>query len=174
MQVNQFESPSGLFKVTVNGQSSDFRIIESDYNTYYIDNEPMKCTNVYVAVIDILHLNIGDKILCEFENGLFHNDGGGELMSNIIAEFNDYTVGMGVYEVEEDKCYQEQLYPSLTPKFTIPYVNLWHTNKGFEFEIVDYPRLYIKNKNDTKITVILAWESNNMVYAYDIVGFLTS
>ncbi|MEC1157996.1 hypothetical protein [Cytobacillus horneckiae] len=166
MRINQFESPAGLFQIFINGQLSEFNISQSNYNTYFIDNVPIRCTNVYEAKIDILDLNIGDKILCEYEDGQFFNDGGGERMSNIIGEFNNYIVGMGAYDDVE-------VYYDYKTKI-IPYVNNGHTSRGFEFEILDHLKMYKQNKNDTRITVKLVWESNKKDYAYDIVGFLTS
>lgn len=164
MILKKFNTPAGFFKVLVNGYAIKFEIKEGTYDTYYNNSIPLHPKGCYEVTIDVSNLKVGDVIICEYGKGNFSNDGGGEGMENIVGEVGNYTIGIGA------PCTDELDYFSFS--------NWCHTNRGFEFRIVDNPKLstdYFKNsKIRNNIILNLVWETRDKPYAWEIVSFLTS
>lgn len=180
----KFDTPAGFFKVLVNGIALEFEVKEGTYNTYYNNNdEPLHPLGCYEITIETRNLKIGDVIICEFEKGKFVNDGGGENKYNIVGEVGGYTIGMGATDTDDIEYGYDYSNNNLPDeinktKYYLPYSNWGNTSRGYEFHIIDNPKLYKSYSNYSKIRsniiINLVWEINDKDYAWDIVSFLTS
>lgn len=184
MLSQKFDTPAGFLKVLLNGVAIQFEIKEGIYNTYYDNNNiPLHPEGCYEIFIDVSNLKIGDIIIIEYEKGKFVNDGGGENMCNIVGKVDDYTIGMGATNTDDLEYGYEEAKNSLSyemyhTKFYMPYSNWGGISRGYEFHIIDNPKLYKGHSNNSKIRsniiINLVWESNDKDYAWSIVSFLTS
>ncbi|WP_256310487.1 hypothetical protein [Tissierella carlieri] len=182
--MRELETPAGLFRVLLNEEAIEFEVNEGTYNTYYHNDDiPLHPQGCLEVTIDTCNFKIGDLIICEYEKGKFANDGGGENMYNIVGELEGYTIGMGASDTDDLEYGYEDAKNSLPygrgkTKFYLPYSNWGSTGRGYEFHIIDDPKLYKNYSNYSKIRsniiINLVWESNDKDYAWDIVSFLTS
>lgn len=179
MIVDKLITPVGPFRVFKNSDTCFFSVEESDYNTFWLnDNSAVYPEGCYKITIDLISFSVGDKITCELSNGEMVNDGGGELTLNIVGELGNYVIGIGASDTETYECYhslQDQwpLDMNIT-KYALPYETSEVTKRGYVFTIKDNPAEYRDRYYRKYIELSLVWENQEKDYAWEIVSFLTS
>ena len=158
MITDKFITPVGTFKVYKNSVICSFSIEESDYNTFWLnDDTAVHPEGCYKITMDLLSYSVGDLISCELDNGELVNDGGDENTLNIVGEINDYIIGIGAPDSDSfELTYSQDIWPKdlNSTKYVLPY-DIWDiTKRGYVFKIKDNPAEY-RDKNYRKYIDLL-------------------
>lgn len=170
-----------LVDVRVNGESVHFQVEENKHDAYWLeDGTEMHPAGSALIFIDTISYQLGDRIVVEFDSGVFESDGGGERQQNIVGEIGEFTVGMGAPCTEDyEEAFAESRYDewpidmNLTRR-ALPYELQGCCNRGFEFWIVDNPSEYNDRLYRRNIIITIVWEYTSRKNAWSIVSTLTS
>jgi hypothetical protein len=176
-------TPCGVITAIKNGEKIYFDVCDNLYNTYWINGEngedkavhPDGCVEI---IIDLLEMKVGDYLVCALDSRAITPDGGGENQLNSTGHYNGNYIGIGAPDTDDLEYAWEECDDNL-PKCLnktrryLPY-NSCHSKEGFEFQIIDDPKLYRDRPLRKAITLPVVWCSSTKDYAYEIVSFLTS
>jgi hypothetical protein len=178
MIVDNLITPVGSFRVFKNSDICSFSVEESDYNTFWLnDNRAVHPEGCFKIVLDLISFTVGDQITCELDNGKMENDGGDEHTLNIVGEIGDIIIGIGASDTDTyEYAYSEQdewLKDMNITKYALPYKTSEITKRGYIFTIIDNPAKYRDKDHRKYIELSLVWERKEKDYAWEIVSFLT-
>lgn len=180
MKTKFFPTPVGNVTVLLNGTPIEFDVVKDTYLSYGLkDGTEIQPAGYYEINVDMYDFEIGDTIICNYPVGELDYDGGGECMDNIVGVLGEFTFGMGGTDTEEIECGWNREGENVSKnmcatKYCLPY-ELWgSTGRGFEFHIIDNPKLYRDCNVGKFIYITIAWENNSKYYAWDIVSYFTS
>jgi len=179
--VNCLSTPCGNIRVYKNEQLMTFTIRESRYNTWWIEDEfthkkiQVKPDGAIEVNIDLIDVSIGDCIVCKIDTHCIKPDGGDENMINSIGVKNNYAIGIGTDDTDEyEEDFSEgQMIETINPTKRYLCYTSSHYKDGFEFIIVDNPKLYRDKKIRKQISIIVVWCSMKKKYAKEIVSCLS-
>jgi hypothetical protein len=167
VRTKEYETPFAKLHVYKNGHAIDFEIQPFEYGMYLNDDSYKKPEGLYKVTVDMNSLQLGDVLVCEFDCGCLHNDGGNEYTLNIVGSIDNYTVGMGTYDTQDiNECFGGS-------KPWIPYDVWGDTGRGYEIHIIDNPKEYQSRKHFQQIYFIIAWEPKITDEARELISFVT-
>lgn len=168
MKTSEYETPFAKLHIYKNGHPIDFEIEPFDYGMYLNDNSYKKPEGLYKVTIDMDLLQSGDILVCEFDHGHLHDDGGGEHMLNMVGTIGNYTVGMGAVDTQDiNECFGDN-------GSWLPY-DVWGcTNRGYEVHVIDYPEKHKDRKHFHQMYFDIAWEPGTTDEAWELISFVTS
>lgn len=183
MTTNKLSTPCGAISVLKNGTPIPFDVADSQYNSMWIDGgtvgqeiavHPDGCIEI---TIDTQCLAVGDKIVCALDKDIVSIDGGGERLLNTTGKYNGFDIALGAPDADDYEYGWDPNDPNLPSDIHLTKRCLCYTCEhctgGFEFEIVDDPKLYNDKPYRKNIFVTVVWCNSVKPYAYDIVSFLT-
>lgn len=178
MIVDNLITPVGSFRVFKNSDICSFSAEESDYNTFWLnDNRAVHPEGCYTIALDLISFTVGDIITCELDNGEMESDGGDELTLNIVGEIGNYIIGIGASDTDAYEYANGEQGPwpidmNIT-KYALPYETSEITERGYVFTIKDNPAEYRDRYYRKYIELSLVWERKEKDYSWEMVSFLT-
>jgi hypothetical protein len=165
--MKHIDTPAGKFQVFCNGIPIEFECHPYSEYAYYDENSvPIAITACFEIFVSCCELSLGDIIEAKFERGSLNYDGGGEHRDNAVGCVDNYTIGIGVPDTQS-------LEENIGSNW-LPYEEFGLNRTGFVFHVVDDPKKYTAHHRQQTLDIVVAWESNDKEYAWDIVSFMTS